>query len=100
MSEITVTNNPRELRYELWVDGELAGEIRYSLQPGATVLVHTDVDPRFEGRGLATTLIHGALEDIRATGTHLVPVCPFVAAYLERHPEYGDLVVADDASPD
>lgn len=100
MSEITVTNNPRELRYELRVDGELAGEIRYRLQPGAAVLVHTDVDPRFEGRGLATTLIHSALEDIRATGTHFVPVCPFVGWYLERHPEYGDLVVPDDAPPD
>jgi predicted GNAT family acetyltransferase len=100
VSEITVANNPRELRYELRVDGELAGEIRYRLQPGATVLVHTDVDPRFEGRGLATALIHGALEDIRATGTNLVPVCPFVREYLVRHPEYGGLVVPDDAPPE
>jgi uncharacterized protein len=100
VSEITVTNNPRELRYELRVDGELAGEIRYRLQPGATVLVHTDVDPRFEGRGLGTALIHGALEDIRANGKLVVPVCPFVADYLQHHPEYADLVTADASTPD
>ncbi len=93
-----MTNKPRELRYELRVGGELAGEIRYRLQPGATVLVHTDVAPRFEGRGLANVLVHGALEDIRASGRLVVPVCPFVSSYLQHHPEYADLVT-DDASP-
>ena len=99
-ADISVIDNPRELRYELWVGGELAGEIRYRLQPGATVLVHTDVAPRFEGRGLASVLVHDALEDIRASGRRLVPVCPFVASYLRRHPEYADLVTRDAAPPD
>lgn len=57
------------------------------------VLIHTEVDPAFEGRGLATKLIAGAIQDIRARGLKLVPVCPFVRAYLRRHPEDRDLGV-------
>lgn len=59
------------------------------------MLVHTDVDPAFEGRGLGSRLIGGALADIRARGLLFVPLCPFVAAYVRRHPEYADLVVHD-----
>jgi predicted GNAT family acetyltransferase len=87
-----VVDNPVELRYELRVDGALAGEIRYRLEPGVVELVHTDIDPRFEGRGLGARLVQGALDDLRVRGLALVPVCPFVAAYLARHPEYADLV--------
>jgi uncharacterized protein len=63
-------------------------------------LVHTEVEPRHEGRGFASRLVAGALDDIRARGLGVVPTCPFVRSYLERHPEYGDLVVADTAQPD
>lgn len=89
---VSVTDNPRELRYELQVDGELAGWIRYSRRPGAVVLIHTDVDPRLEGRGLGGRLVEGALDDLRARGLEVVPVCPFVADFIGRHPEYVDLV--------
>jgi uncharacterized protein len=88
---VAVTDNPEELRYELHVDGELAGEIRYRLEPGAVVLVHTDIDPRFEHHGLGSQLVRGALDDLRERGLELVVVCPFVAAYIRRHPEYEDL---------
>ncbi len=97
---VEVRDNERELRYELWVGSVLAGEIRYRRQPGAIVLVHTEIDPSFEGRGLGSALVRGALDDIRANGLRLVPVCPFVAAFLRRHPEYDDLVTRDDATPD
>jgi uncharacterized protein len=95
---LKVSDNPAELRYELHVDGELAGEIRYRRLPGAIALVHTEVEPR--GKGLGTELVRGALDDLRARGLKVVPVCPFVGAYIRRHPEYADLVTADDATPE
>lgn len=96
-SEPRVVDNPEEKRYELWVGDKLAGVIDYESSPGTVVLVHTEVDAAFEGRGLATRLIAGAIEDIRARGLKLVPVCPVVRAYLRRHPEDRDLVVRPSA---
>jgi uncharacterized protein len=96
-SEYVVRDNPEELRYEIVRGGELLGEIRYRTEPGAIVLVHTDVAPSAEGHGVGTRLIEGALEDIRSRGLRVVPVCPFVRAYLRRHPEQRDLVVRDPA---
>jgi uncharacterized protein len=86
-AQITVRDNPDELRYELLVDGKPAGEILYRLRPDAVVLVHTEVAPEFEGQGLGGKLVAGALADIRARGLRPVAVCPFVRAYLQRHPE-------------
>jgi predicted GNAT family acetyltransferase len=101
MANVTVTDNPTELRYELHVDGTLAGEIRYRRRGDDTVvLVHTDVDPSHEGEGLGSVLVRGALDDLRARGRRVVPVCPFVAEFIRRHTEYGDLVTASDETPD
>ena len=86
-AQITVRDKPNELRYELLVDGKPAGEILYRLRPDAVVLVHTEVAPEFEGQGLGSKLVAGALADIRARGLRPVAVCPFVRAYLQRHPE-------------
>ena len=97
---MSVVDNPAELRYELEVDGTLAGILRYRTEPGVVVLVHTDVDPAFEGRGLGGQLVAGALDDIRARGLQVVPHCPFAAAYIRRHPEYADLVGVDPALSD
>ena len=93
--DVRVLDNPRELRYELRVDGDLVGEIRYRREPGIVVLVHTEVDPPFEGQGLGAELVRGALEDLRARGELVVPFCPFVAAYIGRHPEFEDLVTVE-----
>ena len=87
-----VVGNPPELRYEVWTEGRLAGTIRYTLENGEITLVHTEVDPAFEGHGLGSILVAGALADIRTRGLKLHPLCPFVAAYLRRHPEFADLV--------
>jgi uncharacterized protein len=95
---LRVSDNPEELRYELLDDDELAGEIRYRKLPGALALVHTEVDPKRQGLG--TEIVRGALDDIRERGLKVVPVCPFVAAFIRRHPEYADLVTADDATPE
>ena len=98
--DFTVRDNPAELRYEILADGELLGLIRYRVEPGIVVLIHTEVDEAAEGRGVGSRLVKGALDDIRARGLGLVPLCPFVAAYLRRHPEYADLVVRDPATPE
>lgn len=96
--DLKVSDNPDELRYELHADGEVAGEIRYRRLPGALALVHTEVEPRH--KGLGTELVRGVLDDLRARGLKVVPVCPFVGAYIRRHPQYADLVTADDATPE
>jgi uncharacterized protein len=98
--DVETRDNPSQLRYELLVDGQVRGTILYRRLPDAVALVHTDVDPGLEGRGLGARLVAGALDDIRARGLHVVPICPFVLSYLDRHPEYRDLVVADEEPPD
>jgi hypothetical protein len=82
-----VVHDESEHRYELRSDGTLLGLIDYRLEPGAVALVHTEIDPRFERRGLGTELVAGALADLRERGLRVIPVCPFVADYLRRHPE-------------
>ena len=92
--EVQVRDNPSEARYELLLDGKLAGTLAYGRLPDAMALIHTEVDPRVEGRGLGGALVSGALADIRARGLHVVPVCPFARSYIDRHPEYRDLLTA------
>jgi hypothetical protein len=59
------------------------------------VFTHTVVLPAFEGRGVGSALARGALDDVRASGRTLVAQCPFIRGYIERQPEYADLVDAD-----
>jgi uncharacterized protein len=94
---VSVRDNPAEHRYELLVDGSVQGRIYYRDEPGVITLVHTEVAPELERQGLGGRLVTGALDDIRARGLRLVPVCPFVVSYLGRHPEYADLVPPDPA---
>jgi len=92
-SSVRVVDNSDRSRYEAYAGDELAGFVTYRIEPGVVVLVHTEVDGSFEGHGVGTRLASAALEDARSRGLKVDPVCPFVAAYLERHPEYADLVV-------
>ena len=85
-------DNPDEHRYELVIEGRLVGELVYRLRDEAITLLHTEVSPNVEGEGLGSRLVADALEDVRARGLRVVPVCPFVRAYLRRHPEHSDLV--------
>jgi predicted GNAT family acetyltransferase len=94
VSEVAVFDRAERSRYELTVDGEVAGFVKYVRHPDRLDLVHTEVDRRFSGRGLAGRLVKGALEDVRAAGGRIVPSCPFVASYVRKHPEYADLVAA------
>ena len=85
---LSVRDNREELRYELVRGGEVLGFLLYRIEPDAVVLVHTDVDPAYEGQGLGSVLVKGALDDLRERGVRAVPLCPFVRAYIRRHPEY------------
>ncbi|UGT67390.1 N-acetyltransferase [Nocardia gipuzkoensis] len=94
----TVRRNDSESRYEITVDGELAGLAAYADHDGRRIMYHTEVFDAFAGRGLSSTLVAGALADIRDTGTRVVPVCPVVAAYLRKHPDQND--IADPVEPE
>jgi predicted GNAT family acetyltransferase len=91
--EIRVTDNPEEHRYEARVGEDVRGFLDYHLQPGLMTIMHTEVDRAAEGKGVGSALAAGALDDIRRRGLSILVVCPFVRAYLRRHPEYADLVV-------
>lgn len=95
---ITVVHRPEEHRYELLVAGEYVGELVYRDRGGNVVaFLHTEVDPARRLRGLGSLFVRKALDDARARGLRVVPVCPFVEAYVKRHTEYDDLVVPDPA---
>jgi len=87
-----VRDNAARFRYEILVDGEVAGFVQYNMRGGRMILVHTEIQPAHEGQGLATQLVTEALDDIRGRGLRIVPVCPFVERFITRHPEYDDLV--------
>jgi hypothetical protein len=92
MSVIDVIHAPDESRYEVRVDDELAGFAKYVVKGGRHLYVHTEIAERFEGQSLGSKLAKGALDDERAAGTVIVPICPFIAGWIERHPDYLDLV--------
>ena len=98
-TEPRVVDNPQASRYKLWLGTTRAGLIQYRARPGTILLVHTQIDPAFAGQGLGERLVAGALADLRARGLKLVPLCPFVRAYLRRHPDQADLVAGDPALP-
>jgi predicted GNAT family acetyltransferase len=89
-----VTDNEQERRYEIRVDGRLAGSTQYRRHPTVIELVHTVIEPEYEGRGLASELIRSALDAARDDGLQVLPYCPFVRGYIERHHEYLELVPA------
>ena len=90
-----VRENPDENRFEIWVDDELAGFVQHH-GPGPVVsLVHTEIAERFGGQGLAGRLIRETLDTERERGSKILPVCPFVQAFIAKHPDYLDLVPAN-----
>jgi len=93
--DIRVVDVPDRSRFEIRVDGEVAGFSEYRSRPGLIAFVHTLVDPRFEGRGLASRLVGTALCEARSHGLSVLPFCPFVRAYIAGHTEYLDLVPED-----
>jgi NAD+ kinase len=92
VSDAVVVDSFEHQRYEVILGGEVAGVLHYRRHGGEIELMHTEIDQAFEGRGLASRLAAGALDDARNRGTPVVVTCPFVNSYLERHPEYADLL--------
>ena len=88
---ITVTDNPAEGRYEAIVEGYLS-EADYTHHGTTITFTHTEVAPELEGQGVGSALARFALEDARAQGLAVIPLCPFIASYIRRHPEYAELV--------
>lgn len=88
----TVRDNPEASRFEISLDREVVGFAEYRLGPQTIVFTHTVVDPAFEGRGLGSQLVRGALDEARARGLTVRPDCPFFASYIGDHPAYADLL--------
>ena len=92
MATESLSNNADQHRYEISVDGTLAGYAEYNLLEGAVLFTHTEILEAFEGKGLGSKLARYALDDVRAKGVWAIPVCKFIAGYIHKHPEYVDLV--------
>jgi len=92
---VTTVRNDKFHRYELRVDGELAVMSQFIDRPGHIDFTHTETKPQFKGQGLAKVLAHFALDDVVASGKRIIPHCPYIAAYLQKHEGY----VHDDTAP-
>ncbi len=88
----TVTDVPDRDRFEIAIDGATAGFVQYHRSPGTIAFIHTEIDPSHEGEGLGGVLVRAVLDGARAEGLAVLPFCPFVRGFIERHDEYLDLV--------
>lgn len=96
--DVEILDHEQESRYELRVDGALAGLAAYRLRPPLIAFTHTEVEPAFEGHGLAARLVAHALAEARARGLSVLPFCPYVRGYIAKHPDQLDLVPHDQRS--
>lgn len=88
-----IVNNSAKHRYELAIEGHIAATY-YKLADGVITFIHTEVPPELGGKGIGSKLIQGALDQVRAAGLKVIAQCPFVKGYIEKHPEYADLLKA------
>jgi predicted GNAT family acetyltransferase len=89
----TVTEVPERERFEAHDEtGALAGVLTYQLTGGIIAYTHTKVDPEFEGHGVGDLLARTAMDDARSKNRTVVPICPFLSAWLDKHPDYESLV--------
>ncbi len=90
---VVVADHPESDRYEIALDGERVGLLTYRISADVIAFLHAEIDPARGGQGLGSQLARTALHDARGRGLRVRPLCPFVADFIERHPdEYGDLV--------
>ena len=89
---VEVRDNPDQHRYEILVDGVVAGHARYRRESGVVVFIHTEVDDQYAGQGLGRRLARAALEDVGERGLRVTPLCPFIARFIHNNPEYQDLL--------
>ena len=89
--ELAVKHNPQAGRFEIEKNGSVA-VLEYLLQDGKMVFTHTGVPPALEGQGIGSRLARAGLDHARAQGLKVVPLCSFIAGYIQKHPEYQDLL--------
>jgi predicted GNAT family acetyltransferase len=89
---VVVADDSMASRYEARIDGTLAGISEYELTPDTIVFLHTVVAEKHEGQGVGSAIARYALDDARARGLYVRPLCPFIRAWITQHPEYSDLV--------
>ncbi len=87
-----VRDNTDSSRFEIVVDGDVAGFAAYRMVDDRLVFTHTEIEDDHEGEGLGSLLVRSALDEARRTKRHVVAQCPFVSSYIEHHPDYADLV--------
>ncbi|WP_285114560.1 GNAT family N-acetyltransferase [Leifsonia sp. fls2-241-R2A-40a] len=89
---LTVENQPDQSRYALLQDGEAIGVAEYQLRDGAIVFTHTEVDEEKREKGMASTLVKAALDDVRDNSElRVIATCPYVRSWLSEHPDYAEL---------
>jgi predicted GNAT family acetyltransferase len=88
----TVTDASDRRRFEITVDGAVLGFVNYRRGPGVISLIHTEIEPAHNGEGLGTLLVKAVLDTARAEGLAVLPYCPFIQGFIDRHREYLDLV--------
>jgi predicted GNAT family acetyltransferase len=98
---VEIVDAPGASRYEARDGGALVGVLEYRRYPKRITLIHTEVRPDQEGRGIGAKLARFALDDARATSRRVTPICPYVRGYLGRHPEYADMLTSpvDNVTP-
>jgi uncharacterized protein len=94
--DLRIADNPAASRFEAHLGEIVAGFSEYRLRPGRVIFTHTIVEPEFEGRGIASRLVAHELDEVRSRGLQVTPLCPFVRAYIRRHPQYQDLVAENE----
>ncbi len=93
-NDAKIRHDEKQQRYLLEIDGKTLGFAAYREDNGRLVFTHTEVDPSLEGQGMGSVLIRQSLDDARRRGKRIVPVCGFVAAYIEKHRDWNDLIDA------
>lgn len=93
-TDLDITDNLAENRYEVRVGDELLGLAEYELEENRIIVVHSEVKPAAQGKGVGGRLARHILDDVRTRNLSVLPECPFIAHYIDTHPEYADLVDA------
>ena len=89
-----LTDNKSQEQFEMVTDGFLS-RIEYKIMGNKIFLTHTEVPHELEGKGVGSKIVKAALEEVESRGLKLIPLCPFVASYIKRHPEWERLLAAD-----
>jgi predicted GNAT family acetyltransferase len=90
--DLEVRENEAEDRFELLVDGQMAGLAAYRVRDGRTVITHSQVDPAYRGKGLGGELARLTLDHLRAKGVPVTVTCPFFVKYVEEHHDWDDIL--------